>query len=339
MIYYLSKVGYVIGEMYMIEKILPNLYMIRVPIPRNPLKTTNSYVIKDQSRNLIIDTGLHLEECKEVMFSSLKKLDVDLKETDFFITHIHSDHLDLALTLATDSSRIYFNQPDAEDISRYDTWNDELYNIARICGFPENRLREVVEKYSWHIYEGVDLARFTILKEGDTINVGGYILECLETNGHSRGHMCLYEPKRRILIAGDHILNDITPNISLFSYEENPLNDYMNSLDKIYDFDIKLVLPGHRDFIRDCKKRIKELKHHHQMRVEEILLILESGKKDAFQIASKISWDMSYDSWELFQIHHKMFATLEAIAHLKYLEEKGSIQKEMKGQKILFSLK
>ena len=312
--------------------------MIKVPIPRNPLKVTNSYVIKNHKSNLIIDTGLNLEECMNAMYCGLKEIDVDLRETDFFITHSHPDHLDLALSIASDSSKIYFNQPDAESIGRSDEWNDEIYDMARVCGFPKKRLQEIVKKYHWDRYGDMDPDLFSILKEGDTIDVGGFQFECVDTKGHSKGHMCLYEPSKKILVAGDHILNDITPNISLFSYEDNPLKDYLNSLDKVYELDIELVLPGHGDFIRDCKKRVRILKNHHQTRANEVLSILKKGSGDAFQIASQMSWDMTYDSWELVQIRHKLFATLEAIAHLKYLEEKGSIQKETQGQKIIFSL-
>ncbi|GAI37601.1 unnamed protein product, partial [marine sediment metagenome] len=78
---------------------------------------------------------------------------------------------------------------------------------------------------------------FYILKEGDAISIGDYLFKCIETPGHTPGHMCLYEPDKKIFISGDHILSDITPNISLFSNEENPLKEYLISLDKVYNFD------------------------------------------------------------------------------------------------------
>jgi glyoxylase-like metal-dependent hydrolase (beta-lactamase superfamily II) len=243
------------------------------------------------------------------------------------------------LTLATNSSKIYFNHLDAEAIGHSNEWNSESYNIARVCGFPENRLQEIIKIYSWHRYRKVDPSIFTILKEGDIIDVGDFHFKCIGTKGHSRGHMSLYETNKKILFAGDHILGDITPNISLWSYENNPLKDYLISLDKVYKLDIEIVFPGHRSFIRDCRKRIDELKLHHKIRSNEILSILRQGRMNAFQIASNMSWEMTYDSWESFAINHKFFATLEAIAHLKYLEEEDFIQNETQGQQIIFSLK
>ena len=70
----------------MVEEILPNLYKIEIPLPGSPLKALNSYLIKSQGRFLVIDTGMNREECMREMVSGLKRLDVDLRKTDFFIT-------------------------------------------------------------------------------------------------------------------------------------------------------------------------------------------------------------------------------------------------------------
>ena len=113
----------------------------------------------------------------------------------------------------------------------------------------------------------------------------------------------------------------------------------MTSLDKAYRLDVRLVLPGHRRIFRDSRKRIRELKEHHQTRIEEILSILDKSAMTAYQIASQMSWDLDCDSWDLFPVSQKWFATGEAIAHLKYLDEKGIIKRETSGDRIEFSLK
>jgi glyoxylase-like metal-dependent hydrolase (beta-lactamase superfamily II) len=129
--------------------------------------------------------------------------------------------------------------------------------------------------------------------------------------------MCLYEPDKKILVAGDHILIDITPNIQCWTDEQNPLQDYLTSLDKVNDMEIDLVLPGHRRVITDHRKRIAELKEHHRARLEEVLSILEDHPQTAFEVASQMTWDLDADSWEDFPRAQKWFATGEAIAHLR----------------------
>ena len=46
----------------MVKEILPNIYKLDIPIPKNPLKSLNSYVIKSEERTLVIDTGLNRDE-------------------------------------------------------------------------------------------------------------------------------------------------------------------------------------------------------------------------------------------------------------------------------------
>ncbi len=322
----------------MVEEILPNLYKIEVPLPQNPLKAINSYIIKDEEQSLIIDTGMNREECMSVMSSGLKDLDVNLKKAEFFITHLHSDHLGLVSSLATDTSTIYFNQPDAEEANRSSSWEGNS-NFAGRNGFPEDELKKAIETHPGRIYSPKGYLNFHILKEGDTVSIGDYLFRCIETPGHTRGHMCLYEPNKKLFISGDHILIDITPNISLTSDDENPLNDYLHSLDKVYNLDIELILPGHRRILKNHKERIEELKHHHQVRADEVLSILKKGNKTAYQIASQMTWNMSYKSWEMFPPSQKWFAFGEAMAHLKYLLEKEKVEKQTQGQGVVFSLK
>jgi glyoxylase-like metal-dependent hydrolase (beta-lactamase superfamily II) len=271
------------------------------------------------------------------MQTGLRELGVDIRKTDFFITHLHADHFGLISDLITDTSKIYFNQPDADRFKSGFRW-DDFVNFARLNGVPENELQAIRQSHPGLKFRAKEGLAFHILREGDAISIGNYVFKCVETPGHTWGHMCLYEPNKKIFIAGDHILNDITPNIQLWSDEWDPLKEYLASLEKVYKLDIELVLPGHRGIFKNCRERIQELKHHHQKRLEEIISILEKGKKNAFQVASQMSWDIICDSWDLFPVSQKWFATGEAIAHLKYLKEKGMIRKEIRRQKILFSL-
>jgi glyoxylase-like metal-dependent hydrolase (beta-lactamase superfamily II) len=321
----------------MIEEIAANLYKVEIPLPKNPLRALNSYVVKGPERNLIIDTGWNQQECMRAMQAGLAKLGVDLRKTAFFITHLHTDHLGLVSQLATDTSTIYFNRPDADRIQSGISWED-FVEFARLNGFPEKELQRVPDSHPGFKFRSKEPLRFHLLKEGDSLEISDYAFKCVETPGHTKGHMCLYEPNKKIFVAGDHILGDITPTILLWSDEWNPLKEYLASLDKVFVLDIELVLPGHRGILRNSKERIQELKHHHQERLEEIVSILGQGTQDAFQVASRMTWDIVYDSWDLFPVSQKWFATGEAIAHLRYLEEEGMIRKEMQKEKILFSL-
>ena len=326
----------------MFEEVLSNLYRIEIPLPKSPLKTLNSYLIKGGGRFLLIDTGMNREECMSEMSASLARLNVDLKKTDFFITHLHADHLGLTERLATDTSIVYFNNVEANmvnDVSEKEERWGKMAAIYLSNGFPADELEMAAESHPGRRFGLTQHIDFCILKEGDSIEIGDYYFRCIETPGHSPGHMCLYEANRKILVAGDHILFDITPNITFWPGVKNSLKDYLASLEKVYPLDVNLVLPGHRSIMSDHRKRIRELEKHHRDRLNEVLMALKDGAKTAFQVAPYITWDIKYKSWELFPAQQKWFAFGETLAHLKYLEEEGMIRRETQGDKTVFSLK
>lgn len=322
----------------MIEEIRPDFFRIKIPLPDSPLKYLNAYVIRSAERNLIVDTGLNRKECLHAMCAGLDELNIDLAKTDFFITHLHADHFGLVGKLVTDTGKIFFNRPETELIESWVGW-EPMVAYAEENGFPKNELRAALESHPGHKFVADWDPELSVLREGDEIKVGVYLFKCVFTPGHSMGHMCLYEADRKILIAGDHILTDITPNIQCWSDNENPLKNYIKSLDKVGKLDIELTLPGHRRLITDHKARITELKEHHHQRLNEVVSILHQGPQHAFQIASQMSWDLKADSWEEFPRAQKWFATGEVLAHLRYLEEDGAISREAKNKIILFTLR
>ena len=326
----------------MIEEILPNLYRIEIPLPKSPLKYLNSYLIKAKGRFLLIDTGMNREECMRVMSSSMRKLDVDLEKTDFFITHLHSDHLGLVSNLATDTSKVYFNEEESyiENVTspeRERRWQT-VHMVYLSNGFPEDELKRATESHPGRRFGLKSHVNFSFKRENDTIEIGDYFFRCVETLGHSPGHMCLYEADKKVLVAGDHILFDITPNITHWPEMEDSLKQYLASLEKVYALDVNLILPGHRRLLENHKKRIRELQEHHQSRANEALSALEDGDKNAYQVAPCITWDISFSSWEQFPPAQKWFAFGETLAHLEYLEGQGKVQRKRKGNEIRFAL-
>ncbi len=327
----------------MAEEILPDLYRIEIPLPRNPLKSLNSYVIRGRGRFLIIDTGFNREECLRPMLSNLEELGVDLNKTDFFITHMHADHAGLVGKLATAMSKVYFNEVEAPYVNFLDSKEleghfQELLAFYTANGFPGEEVKKALTSHPGYRYSAKEHVDFCILKEGDSIEIGDYSFRCIETPGHTPGHMCLYEANKKILVSGDHILFDITPNITFWFEMKNSLKEYLTNLQKVYSLDVNLVLPGHRSLWNNHRERVTELQTHHKNRLTEVLSTLEAGEKTAWGVAPDISWDIDCSSWEQFPPPQKWFAVGETIAHLDYLEAEGKIHRKMSNGKILYSL-
>lgn len=321
----------------MIEEILPNLFGIQIPLPDSPLKYLNSYVIKDKTRSLLIDTGFNHPACYDAMTNGLKKIGIKLENTDIFITHFHSDHFSLVPRLKTETSKVFFNRPEKELLENWEGFDAMLEN-AKLHGFPSPKLQAALKAHPGSRF-GVEWSPDIVpLSEGQSMDYGEYHFTCVSTPGHTLGHLCLYEPQKKVLVSGDHVLIDITPNIQCWSDQDNPLLDYLNSLEKISRLDVDLVLPGHRRKFTDLNGRVKELVSHHRARLDEILTILEPEPKTAFQTAALMHWDIKADTWEDFPIAQQWFATGEALSHLRYLEAEKKIKRMIINETIYFKI-
>ena len=322
------------------EEILPRLYRIVVPLPGNPLKEINSYVLTSDDRNLVIDTGMNRPECKEVLEPGLAELGVDLGKTDFIITHLHADHQGMVAGLIRNGSRAYMGEDDASRLKAGTTAHarrSPMGDYAAKSGFPDDELQSAMVNHPGLKYGPESVVDYQYIKEGDVFKVGDYTLEVVATPGHTYAHMCLYERDKKIFFSGDHVLGDITPNIQAWSDDIDPLDLYIKSLKRVYELDVELCLPGHRSFITDFKKRVLELIEHHRVRANEAISILEKESQTAYQTASKMTWDIDAKSWNDFPVMQKWFATAEAIAHLIYLENKDLVQREIRDGLIFFS--
>ena len=190
----------------MIETIRTGFHRIEVPLPDSPLKSINSYVVTSDDRNLVIDTGMLRPECEAALREGIEQLEVDLEATDFFITHLHADHMGLISAFATASSRVYFNRADAEinqafvdDPKGVFAW---LIDGARSAGFPEDEIQNALIRHPGFKYSPPEFPTFTFLEDGDRVKVGVYNFEVVSTPGHTPGHQCLYEPEHSLLVSG-----------------------------------------------------------------------------------------------------------------------------------------
>jgi glyoxylase-like metal-dependent hydrolase (beta-lactamase superfamily II) len=310
----------------MIDKIFPNIFKIELPLPGIALETNNAYYLSSSSRNLLIDTGLNHPKALETISRALGSLEAHLENTDIFLTHFHADHAGLASSLATEHTRIFVSRSDAGKLINGLNW-DDMFSFATLHGFPQNLIQNVEFDHPENIFRISKKPTLTLIDTGQVVRVGELVLETIGTPGHTNGHLCLYERNSRLFFSGDHILENITPNIQLWSNDENPVGDFLTSLAHVYDMSISSVLPGHQGVFKNCRKVILELKEHHQKRSAEILSVLkEHNYRNSFQLASKVNWDVPYSSWEELPAFHKWLATGEVIAHVKFLERQGHVK-------------
>lgn len=320
----------------MIHQVYPQIYLNEIPLPKNPLKVLNSYIIFSPDRTLIIDTGFNLEICKEAFMEGIEKLQIDLKKTDLILTHMHVDHTGLADYLRDLGCEVYIGKKDGKFLNNYRSSSDIiLKELTKALDLDNEFLSRVNEEFGEKA-EGP--FEYTPLTEGDCLEVGPYKFEVIDIPGHSPGHIGLYEPNHKLFFGGDHILNEITPNITFWHFKIDSLGNFVNSLRKIGRLEIDLVFPSHRSIIKNHQQRIEELIAHHDERLLEITEILRDGPKSVSGTAAKMHWDLKYKKWSDFPAAQKWFASGEAMAHLEHLVHKGVAQRIRKDNNLYYEL-
>jgi len=318
------------------EQVYQKIYRSEIPLPRNPLKALNSYIIMGSEKTVIVDTGFNCPESKAVFYDGLSQLGVDIRKAEVVITHLHADHSGLASELYHQGARIFMSRGDGSVVTRMKEaggWQKQ-HDRLKLFGF-ENYDQAIVGAHPGLVYASDGDLEFTVLTEGDVLTVDEYNFEVISVPGHTPDMINLYEPGHGIYFSADHVLDQITPNISYWG-EEHPviLKQYLDSLRKIYDYPIKLMLPAHRNLITDHRQRIDELIEHHAQRLQKVEAILaRNGREMTVEgVASEMNWRIRAKDWADFPPSQKSFAAGEAMSHLEYLVwQKRVVMREENG--------
>ena len=129
---------------YTVAEILPGLFRIPVPLPRNPLRELNAYLIRGGpgERSLLIDTGFRTPECRQALWEGLAQAGAAEDPFDVLLTHIHTDHTGLSAEVAGEEGTIYIGEGDAPFTAQ--AWEDAYWRIIdqRFLqeGFPQEEL-------------------------------------------------------------------------------------------------------------------------------------------------------------------------------------------------------
>lgn len=314
----------------MTEQVYKEIFRIPIPLPDNPLKGLNAYYIRGRERSLLIDTGFRLPACRAALEAGLAEVGADLDRTDIFLTHAHADHSGLAPELIHSRCRIMVGREDVErlDVSaRARLWEVRDSRFVKE-GFDPRDAGAISgsagRRYACGPYED-----YVPVEDGDVLEYGGYEIRCVAAPGHSPGHMCLYLPQEQVMFLGDHVLFDITPNIAAWDEARDALGAYFESLQKTGSYSVVLPLAAHRSAGGSLRVRIREIRAHHEARLEEVLSIVKDRPGlSGVEITGRMHWNLRGCTWAEFPAHQKVYAVGEALAHLDYLRRRGRVVRE-----------
>jgi glyoxylase-like metal-dependent hydrolase (beta-lactamase superfamily II) len=328
-------------------ELYPGIYQVTLTLKGFSPGSVNLYLLRNQSGLAIIDTGWDLPTAVESLQDQLRGMGWKYSDINtVLITHCHSDHLGMVNRLKRENqAAVYLQRHEMELINmRYTTRNDYwqktdeyLYRHGLppaempALGYPLPQITELVPPDVW-------------LDGGETIRVGDFVLQVINTPGHSPGHVAYYEPRLKLLFSGDTVLPTIATNAAThIQIMTNPLQQYLDSLQTLLEMDIAMVLPGHQYPFSDYRGRIAELIERHYQRSESVQAIFRQnrGPSNAYDIAGRITWSqkVAMVNWSQLSTWDKRLAMQQSVAHLEFLVFAHKLSRISQNDKIYYQTK
>ena len=310
----------------MIHREVPSyLHTFSIPTPFE-VGPVNVYLAEGDPLALI-DTGPRYDPARESLYTALAGCGYSVADVQCVVlTHTHADHCGLAAELARDSGA------------------EVLAHVASFPGLEKSaharRLAFYAEVMRWAgvpVKTLVDLARMRqgvgqydeplvpdgTLADGDVLQLGGEDWHVLHTPGHAGGLICMYQPRRQLLISSDHLLRDVSSNpvIEPPVPGENELPrrlvEYMAQLRRVAALDVRLALPGHGPPITDHRALIRQRLAFHEARADRICEVIGEREFTAHEIAGVLFPHVDPVNYFL--------AISEVVGHLQWMETEGRV--------------
>ena len=303
-------------------KVAPHIFRIDLPVTE-VLPTTNSYIVIGPDRSLLIDAGLNIPESKDAIDLALSRLNVPWNKVDVFLTHSDLDHAAGLTQIARQTMRVYSGMTDFRQRSTPIMCGEPfLGTVERICN--EHGAPYEFDRDWWAPMRdrGTDDILVTTLREGDALDVGDYHFEVIATPGHEPSHLCLFDRKSGVFVAGDHVIGDSYPSVVLSS-DTDELGMYLQSLDKIRDYPARLVLTGHGEEFTDLGARVDQIKAHYERQLQNMREILDTGLTDPAEIAYATTCRPRRKPWSERPLFGQIALVGATMTYLKHLVATG----------------
>ena len=322
------------GVLPAVERVRDGLWSVPVPIPNNPLRYVLVHLLELDDGVAVVDTGWNTEEAWTALVDGLGVAGYAVADVRAaLITHIHPDHYGLAGRLREASGAwVALHPADAALLpGRYGAGTAEVIGQMRRLltdsGVPAEIVAELSEA-SMGVREFVSQGEPDVLLEhGRPVDLRGWDLVPLHTPGHSPGHVCFHDRRRRVLLSGDHVLPRISPNVSVHAQQMgNPLADFLDSLRAVREVEVDEVLPAHEWRFAPLAARVDELVAHHRRRLDVVAAEVSAAPgATCWEVTTRLPWSRA---WEEVRGHMRRAAVGETLAHLALLESRGAVRRE-----------
>ncbi|KAF2130106.1 Metallo-hydrolase/oxidoreductase, partial [Dothidotthia symphoricarpi CBS 119687] len=211
---------------------------------------TNTYIVGQGARRLLIDTGEGRPEWIESLKTLLEKEDIKIDKV--LLSHWHPDHIQGVPDLQEYSPDTRVHKKDADG-----AWADIREHV------PDARVHEE------------DSNGWLNISDGQRFETEGATLRAFYCPGHTTDHMAFILEEEDAMFTADNVLGQGTA-----VFED--LATYMKSLDSMSKQFQGRAYPGHGPVIEDGPSKILEYIKHRKQREKQVLDVLAQKREDGW---------------------------------------------------------
>jgi glyoxylase-like metal-dependent hydrolase (beta-lactamase superfamily II) len=264
------------------ERVLPGVWRLRLPLPFPGVPHCNAWAVASGHGVVLFDCGMHEPGSLAHLERALDQVNLRLEHVRLLVcTHAHVDHYGQAATVLERAGCELWMHPDHQHATNAEhdpeAMLQQRIEIARSAGVPAEPLeawsRTRRERPSG-IAGPVEPHRPLLPGVEVRSDLGAWLV--IETPGHAPSHVCLFQPERRLLISGDHLLGRLSLYYD-YGWSPDPVGEFLHSLDAVEAFGPRLCLPGHGRTFADVGAHIDGNRALVADRLERLLGALRSN--------------------------------------------------------------
>jgi glyoxylase-like metal-dependent hydrolase (beta-lactamase superfamily II) len=271
------------------ERVLPGVWRLRLPLPWPGVPHCNAWAIAAGDGIVLVDTGMHEPGSLAHLERALDQCRLRLESVRLLVcTHAHSDHYGQAASIIARSGCELWMHPHHRHMTAAaqdpDAALDRRIEVARQSGVPDEpleRYREARRGQGYGVEEIVQPDRDLV--PGTTVDTDLGTWEVVETPGHAPSHVCLFQPERRLLISGDHLLGRVSLYYD-YGWTPDPAGEFLESLQRVDVLEARLCLPGHGRTFTDVRGHVEANQRLVAQRVAATLAALDGRPMTAFDV-------------------------------------------------------
>ncbi|MGE4427211.1 MAG: MBL fold metallo-hydrolase [Solirubrobacteraceae bacterium] len=313
------------------ERVLPGVWRLRLPLPWPGVPHCNAWAVAAGDGIVLFDTGMHQPGSMAHLERAMDMVHLRPELVrQIVITHAHVDHCGQTTPIVLRTGAPVWGHPAHDHLTKWLTDPDGYWarrmEVALQCGVPEDPVREA-SKALRHDDLGIagafspdhDLVDGTVI---DT-DLGPFVT--VETPGHAPSHVCLYNADRRMLVSGDHLLGRVSLYFD-YGYTDDPVGEFLASLDRIEALDARLVLSGHGRTFTDVDGHIRANRALIAERSERCLRAIDGAVEGASDEGRTPYEMVSYVMETDIQILNASWLLAEVLCFLRHLEVTGRVR-------------